>query len=349
MHAKTAEEERKEAYQSLNAEVKMEDRVIEYNADKTIQVSDLIQVSYQDGSADVSVSADPQVLSFAEMQDKEEEYPVNVTLSVPYKKETLEKTIPLTIRLEDTAAPVITLKEEEVSVYAGDDYDPLSHVQSVRDPVDGDLPYQAEGGRGTYTINTDLDLNKPGDYTVEILAADKHGNETSSSFTVAVKEKPAVQQKTDGSYTIKVNRAANTVTIYDQDGSPVKAMVCSTGTATPLGTYHTLVKYRWRLLYGGVYGQYATRIVDSILFHSVPYKAEDVNTLEGEEFNKLGTAASLGCVRLQVKDAKWIYDHCPIGTTVTFYDDASDPGPLGKPAAPQIDPASGCDPTDAAC
>ena len=34
---------------------------------------------------------------------------------------------------------------------------------------------------------------------------------------------------------------------------------------------------------------------------------------------KLGSKASHGCVRLSVEDAKWIYNHCPAGTTITVY------------------------------
>lgn len=145
----------------------------------------------------------------------------------------------------------------------------------------------------------------------------------------------------DGNYYIKVNNQANVVTIYKKDSSgnytiPVKAMVCSIGTATPKnGVYSTTNKYQWRLLVGNVYGQYATRIVGSILFHSVPYLKQDPSTLEYWEYDKLGTSASAGCVRLTVADAKWIYDNCKSGTKVEFYSDAN-PGPLGKPNAKKI-------------
>ena len=73
------------------------------------------------------------------------------------------------------------------------------------------------------------------------------------------------------------------------------------------------------------------------------------NQLEYEEFNKLGSPASLGCVRLNVQDAKWIYDNCPYGTTVIVYDDETSPGPLGKPSVikiPEDSPYRGWDPTD---
>lgn len=55
--------------------------------------------------------------------------------------------------------------------------------------------------------------------------------------------------------------------------------------------------------------------------------------------------ASHGCVRLTVKDAKWIYDNCPVGTKVIIYN-AKNPGPLGKPRAIKVPGYSGYDPTD---
>ena len=143
-------------------------------------------------------------------------------------------------------------------------------------------------------------------------------------------------------YYIKVNYGAQVVTIYkkDQDNKytvPVKAMVCSTGNATPKsGIYKIPRRWNWGALFGGVYGQYVTQIVGNILFHSVPYlKRFDSASLEYWEYDKLGTKASAGCVRLTVADAKWIYDNCKTGTQVEFYSD-SNPGPLGKPSARKI-------------
>lgn len=142
-------------------------------------------------------------------------------------------------------------------------------------------------------------------------------------------------------YYIRVNYGANVVTVYKKDDKgeytvPVKAMVCSCGTATPKsGVYKTTNKYVWRLLYGDVYGQFATRIVGSILFHSVPYTEQSKDTLEWWEYDKLGTSASAGCIRLTVQDTKWIYDNCASGTMVEFYS-SSNPGPLGKPTAQKI-------------
>lgn len=163
------------------------------------------------------------------------------------------------------------------------------------------------------------------------------------------------QEEAEFPYYIKVNRKQNCITVYqlDEDGEytlPYKAMICSTGlyNATPRGTFQLSTKYLWRELYGGVYGQYATRIHGGVLFHSVPYRRKSKNSLCTDKYNKLGQQASMGCIRLTVEDAKWIAENCPSGTVVEIYDD-DDPGPLGKPESQKIDldnPNKGWDPTD---
>lgn len=166
--------------------------------------------------------------------------------------------------------------------------------------------------------------------------------------------KAAPTTKNKMPYQIKVNRYHNTVTVYEADSKgkytvPIKTMVCSVGTGnlTPLGTFQTKAKYRWKELMGNVFGQYSTRIVGGVLFHSVYYYSNgNPATLATKEFNKLGTAASHGCIRLTVQDAKWIYDNCAVGTTVVIYDDKKEPGPLGKPEAIQIPTNVRWDPTD---
>ena len=127
-------------------------------------------------------------------------------------------------------------------------------------------------------------------------------------------------------YYIKVNYGAQVVTVYTKDSNgkytvPVRAMVCSTGTYTPTsGTYRTLGKGNWWPLMGDVYGQYSTWICDDILFHSVPYlESGDKSSLEYWAYDQLGQRVSLGCVRLTVVDAKWIYSNCPVGTQVEFF------------------------------
>lgn len=150
-------------------------------------------------------------------------------------------------------------------------------------------------------------------------------------------------------YQIKVNKQQNCVTIYKLDGGkykPVKALICSTGWATQPGTYPLGQKMRWHTLDGPCYGQYCTRIYGGVLFHSVWYTSpNNPGTLSVSSYNKLGTTASHGCVRLTVAGAKWIYDNIPSGTPVIIYN-SPDPGPLGKPAAIKLPYSVRWDPTD---
>ena len=158
-------------------------------------------------------------------------------------------------------------------------------------------------------------------------------------------------------YRLEVNCEQNVVNVYEKDENGeykncVKVMLCSVGFATPKSGTYSLKKYggwEWKGLQGDVYGQYATQITGNILFHSVPYTEKYNNaSLEYWEYDKLGTSASLGCIRLTVKNAKWIYDNCASGTKVYFYKD-SNPGPLGKPSERKISGDSevnSWDPTD---
>ena len=118
-------------------------------------------------------------------------------------------------------------------------------------------------------------------------------------------------------YYIMVNRRQNTVTVYGLDDAayytvPVKAMICSTGRqghATPLGNFSIYdERDKWHYMVDDTYGQYACRFNGSILFHSICYRDADPSTMLTYEYNALGEKASLGCVRQQVADAKWIYE-----------------------------------------
>lgn len=156
-------------------------------------------------------------------------------------------------------------------------------------------------------------------------------------------------------YCIKVNKTQNVVTVYSvgSDGyysNPVKAMVCSVGEAgnTPAGIYKLGDRAEWLPLEGNVFGQYAVHITGSILFHSVPYFTQNKDDLEVEEYNKLGSSVSAGCVRLSVIDAKWIYDNCSQDTYVEIFE-SDYAGPMGKPIAAVISSGGtqgNWDPTD---
>lgn len=203
---------------------------------------------------------------------------------------------------------------------------------------------------------TDAGNSSSDKYVSQLVVLDEPEQELSDVEKAA--QEYVADPNQDKPYLIRVNRAANCVTVYGIDESgfysiPVKAMVCSTGKTvgdTPVGNGSITDKYTFHPMVDGTYGQYAVRFMSGgILFHSVPYYTQNKDDLETEQFNLLGDVASLGCVRLCVRDALWIYENCPEGTDVIVYDDAANPGPLGKPEMIKIPINSqyaGWDPTD---
>ena len=164
-------------------------------------------------------------------------------------------------------------------------------------------------------INSEDTQNLEEDVNEKIIENIVEENEVAES--TITEEKP---KNTNGTkYRLEVNCEQNVVNVYEKDENGeykncVKVMLCSVGYATPRSGTYSLKKYggwEWKGLQGDVYGQYATQITGNILFHSVPYTEKYNNSsLEYWEYDKLGTPASLGCIRLTVKNAKWIYDNC---------------------------------------
>ena len=129
-------------------------------------------------------------------------------------------------------------------------------------------------------------------------------------------------------YFIEVSVAKQRVYAYAwENGSYsklVRTMKCSTGlpeTPTPVGTF-SMAGQAGKWYYFSKYdcwAQYAYRIYGPYLFHSVIYSEKDTSTLRQSSVNNLGSAASHGCIRLSVEDAKWLYENCAAGTKVKIY------------------------------
>ncbi|MBQ9988638.1 MAG: L,D-transpeptidase [Clostridia bacterium] len=154
-------------------------------------------------------------------------------------------------------------------------------------------------------------------------------------------------------YKISVSVDRQITVVFAKDGNgeftiPVRVMTCSSGTNTTFSNNYKIInKYEWRSLRGNVYGQYATRYYKMYLFHSVPYARKSKDALLAEEYNKLGTIASRGCIRLTVADAKWIYDNCPMGTKVEVLRSPQWPVEIPAPTpALQLPLEVNWDPTD---
>ena len=100
----------------------------------------------------------------------------------------------------------------------------------------------------------------------------------------------------------------------------VQTFTCSTGLhdTTPRGIFldgHPLNRWHFfKKFY--CWAQYSFEIEGDILFHSVIYSSNNENSLRRGSLSALGNPASHGCVRLQVADAKWLFEHCKLSENV---------------------------------
>lgn len=179
---------------------------------------------------------------------------------------------------------------------------------------------------------------------------------------------------------IEINRAACCVTVYAYDSVkkkyiiPVKTFTVSVGrdtstvagagalnedtSFTPIGTFSICsngisVKYTVKQMLepdGSIcYARWASHIVGNVYFHAVAVGSDSHYALSATNYNRLGSPASAGCIRMTVADAKWIYDYASTGSTVKIVaGDSSHPGPLGKAKTITISSSISYDPTDPA-
>ena len=156
-----------------------------------------------------------------------------------------------------------------------------------------------------------------------------------------------------GDYIIKLNKEMKTLTVYTKDGAngyiiPYKVFLTTIGPDTPLGTYNTYVKYRWKFMHDNIYCQYLARFYQGFLMHSLIYfDKPDSYHFDAGSYNYHGKRSSDGCVRLTAGDAAWLYNNCPTGTSITIYEDYWVMGPFDRPAIEWAIPANqNYDPTD---
>ena len=154
-------------------------------------------------------------------------------------------------------------------------------------------------------------------------------------------------------YIIKVNKAMKTMTVYAKDGNngyimPVKVILNTIGPATPIGTFKTYEKYRWKFMHDDIYCQYLLRFKNGFILHSIIYKPQPTSyNLVASTYNYLGKNQSDGCVRMTSGDAAWVYTNCGVGTEITIYNDEWNMGPFDRPAIQQAIPFDqNYDPTD---
>ena len=265
--------------------------------------------------------------------------------------------------IENEKISTLILKNGDISVLdvsVDDETQPsLEFLSSDPEVVSVDSGGRVDAKKEGVAVITASASGFSGSCEITVEKAEKEPD--SKEITTAVTANPDVvaknrKDKSKNLYSIKVNRRTNIVTVYtyDENGKyvvPVRAMAASCGeftdeNTTPTGKYSVYFKSRWHPLFGDVYGQYVTGFSGVYLFHSVPYKTTSADSLKTDEFNKLGTNASQGCVRLMVSDSKWIYDNVDMNTDVEVIDKKEGADPLDIPQTVKISEKPYWDPTD---
>lgn len=121
-------------------------------------------------------------------------------------------------------------------------------------------------------------------------------------------------------YIALVNRTTHKVGIFQGwqgNWNCIQYWDCSDGkTSTPTVEGVFRVGSRGHHFYSGdAICYWWTQFYGDYLFHSVLYNRYNGSLMDG----RLGMGLSHGCVRLDINNAKWIYDTIPSGTTVVVY------------------------------
>jgi lipoprotein-anchoring transpeptidase ErfK/SrfK len=124
---------------------------------------------------------------------------------------------------------------------------------------------------------------------------------------------------------IVIDRGANRLTLYTA-GKAVRTFPVATGQAiypTPAGTFHIVTKQRDPWWYPPTYDSWAKGLKPVPPGPSNPLgtrwmglSVPGVGIHGTDEPSSIGYSESHGCIRMQVPDAEWLFDHVEVGTTV---------------------------------
>ncbi len=125
-------------------------------------------------------------------------------------------------------------------------------------------------------------------------------------------------------YRVEVSIDDQRVYVYERMDSGeyelVQTFICSTGLGNltprgvfldgfPVNVWHHFGKF-------DCWAKYSFLIEGDIMFHSVLFDKDDDKTMREASLYALGQKASHGCIRLKVKDARWLFTNCKRGTLV---------------------------------
>jgi len=150
-------------------------------------------------------------------------------------------------------------------------------------------------------------------------------NGTRAPLTLVTRTVPPTRTAASFGPVIVITRATNTLRLYDGPAL-VRTFRVATGQAiypTPAGVWQIVVKQRNPWWYPPVQDEWARGLKPVPPGPSNPLgtrwmglNAPGVGIHGTDAPTSIGYSASHGCVRMQVRDSEWLFEHVDIGTTV---------------------------------
>lgn len=221
-------------------------------------------------------------------------YNIAYVLDLGYTKKELTRKV----KVEDNTPPILTIEENEIIVTKGEKFE-LPKYTAI-DNYDGDISSKVE-------IITNLNTKKTGEYKVTLRVKDSNNNSIEEDIKVKV------ENKFDHTY-IKISIKKQKLTYYEKNKVVFEADVTTgynnatktgnfkvnskvKGTVLATKNYRTYVNY-WMGYDGNRYG-----------IHDAPWRKK----FGGKEYL---TNGSHGCVNIETKNAKKLFNMIEIGTPV---------------------------------
>ncbi len=191
----------------------------------------------------------------------------------------------------------------------------------ARAPVDASL--KLKGGKPVLTSDKPGRRLETARLTAKIATALKANTRLPvRARTRAVAPKVSVESFAE---TIVINRSSNHLFLYDI-GKLRRTFNVATGQAiypTPKGVWHIVVKWKNPTWYPPVQDAWARGLKpvppgpnNPLGTRWMGLDAPGVGIHGTDEPASIGYSASHGCIRMQVPDAEWLFDHVEVGTTV---------------------------------
>lgn len=144
-------------------------------------------------------------------------------------------------------------------------------------------------------------------------------------------------------YQLRINLTGNRLTVFKKGETgeydvEVKTMACSAydnGKPEPQN-YKIIGQNEWRQWSDKTYSKYVSQIANGVFICTSPYSAKSDDTLITDLYNGIGENRPAANIWLNAADARWIYDNCPLNTSVVLYNDESSPGSANTPVTIDI-------------